>query len=118
MADVTLAEMKEWSDAVFASLKHRGVDKLDRVDGFYWSIDSEMAWESGQEPSSAITGIGDLADDIADIRNDVRESKSDPHSGAVRVWHTLDHLIGVLTALSYQLKTDGQRAPEREAAQC
>jgi hypothetical protein len=95
---VPLSEIRAMGNAVFDALESSGAESLDPVDGLYWCVGSGEAWDLSCQPSLL---TGDLSDDISDIRKDL----SDYAEIADKIaWHTLDHFIGVLTALSYQYK--------------
>lgn len=96
---VSISEIRQMATEVFDALEKGGVTHLDPSEGWYWCIDSTDAWNMKREPTLL---TGDLADDIQDIRKDLTEYREIAKTNA---WHTLDHLLGVMTALSCQFKT-------------
>ena len=95
---VPLSEIRAMGNAVFDAIEASGAASLEPVEGFYWCLDSGEAWDLSRQPALL---TGDLNDEISDIRKDLTEYTQIAEKIA---WHTLDHFIGVLTALSYQYK--------------
>lgn len=105
---VPISEIRKMATEVFDALEQGGVTHLDPSQGLYWCIDSTDAWNMKREPTLL---TGDLADDIHDIRADLTEFRN---IAKTNVWHTLDHLVGVMTALSYQFKAQNGLAEKEE----
>lgn len=94
---LTIAELRDWSAAIFDAVEASGVKHLDVEGRWYWSLPSDQVW--GASPPKA--EMGDLADDMADIRRNLAD---DAETRAAYPWHALDHFMGVLTCLSAELK--------------
>ena len=95
---IQISELRVWSSAIFDAAGACRVDTVNMDAQHYWKLDTAEVW-SGKPPEPC---IGDLLDDVADIRRDVAEP--DLVVRGAYAWHTLDHFIGVLTKLSAQLK--------------
>ncbi len=105
---VTISEMRRWANSVFDAVEAQGHSFVDLQGRNYWVLNSEEIWSA--EPPDAL--LGDLRDDLEDIRNDLNEP--DLAVRATFAWHTLDHLIGTLNKLSADLK--GHNFDGREQA--
>ncbi|MEO0822470.1 MAG: hypothetical protein AAF074_18845 [Pseudomonadota bacterium] len=95
---VPMNEIRAWANAAFDALEAAGAEGLEPADGGYWMLDTVEAWDLSRLPEPM---TGDLADDVGDIRRDLAGFA---HIRGEIAWHTLDHLIGVLAALSQQNK--------------
>lgn len=95
---LSVSEIRAMTNSVFDALEASGTTQLVETSGYYRSIDCMDAWDMTQEP--AIT-VGDLADDFGDFRSDRTTHKDEM---PLIVWHTLEHLLGVLIALSHEHK--------------
>ncbi|QJF51729.1 hypothetical protein [Roseobacter ponti] len=104
---VALSEIRAMANSVFDALEAGGTRELSPSDGLYWCMDSGQCWDMTREPDLM---TGDLEDDVLDIRKDLTEYQD---IAAQNAWHTLDHFIGLLTALSYQYKRSNDLLEER-----
>ena len=95
---VAVSEIRRWANSVLDAVESQGRLTVDLQRRNYWVLNSEEIWTS--EPPEAL--LGDLNDDLEDIRNDL--SKPDLAIREVLAWHTLDHLIRALSKLSADLK--------------
>ena len=96
---VQISELRNWANKIFDAVERRGISRIDLPARFYWTLDSVEIWD-GTPPTAT---VGDLADDLQDIRNDLETAEDDAERSII-VWHTLDHFIGVLGKLSADLK--------------
>ncbi|MEL6477869.1 MAG: hypothetical protein AAFR17_11130 [Pseudomonadota bacterium] len=97
---VPMSELRAAANAVFDATERRGVSEI-AVDGaLYHVIDSEAAFDLVTPPALM---VGDTLDDLDDLRRDLGLDFDDQDRADV-VWHTLDHLIGLLTQVSAELK--------------
>lgn len=94
---LSLSEIRTLANQTFDALEAGGTQALQSNSGQYWRLDSTEAWDLSRTPEAM---VGDLREDIGDLHADVTSAD---HSTGLVAWHTLDHLIGVLTALSHQV---------------
>lgn len=95
---VSLSETRAMGNAVFNAIEASGAESVKPVEGFYWCIDSGQAWDMTRQPSLR---TGSLSEEISELRKELTEYFE--IAGKI-AWHTVNHFIGVLTALSYQYK--------------
>lgn len=97
MAQVQVQELRDWASSLFDAMEAQGVTGFEIEGQYYWQFESLDVWE-GQPPEPL---LGDTDDDLSDVRSDTARPLDER---ATYTWHTLDHLIGVLTAVSAELK--------------
>ena len=97
---VPMSELRAAANAVFDALERRGVSEISVDGAWYHVIDSEAAFDLARRPKMM---VGDTLDDLEDLRGDLGPGFDD-QDRVDFVWHTLDHLIGLLTQVSAELK--------------
>ncbi|MFQ6548197.1 hypothetical protein AADZ90_009585 [Aestuariibius sp. 2305UL40-4] len=97
---VPLSEIRTWFNATFDALERRGETHLDMSNkDFYWTFGAEASFDLTRTQRA---GTGSLYDDVLDIRRDIASSLDER---ATFAWHTLEHLGGVVLALSAQVSS-------------
>jgi len=91
---VSVVEIRNWFGAALDTVERNHGPEVQLEQLPYWQVASPDAFDLSVAPELI---VGDLADDVNDIRKDVGVPVDER---SIYAWHLLDHLKGVLVALS------------------
>lgn len=99
---ISIREISRLAHGVFESLEQAGIEEVDVDGGRYWCVFPTDSFAS-QTPDLT---VGDVADDLKDLRSEVDDSESPLKMGLP--WHALHHLHGIVgylaaRAIAYEL---------------
>lgn len=89
---ITVATLRQACERLLDAIEQRHGAELHLDAGLYWTISSDPR----QVHDEAVVGAGDLVDDLASVHDFVGCATDEP----VAIWHEINHLTGVLTAIA------------------
>jgi hypothetical protein len=91
---LSISEIRSWVTATLDAVEHKWGPQVELPSTFYWATNFREAFDLNArlEPT-----MGDLADDVSDIRKDLA---GEIEERVLTAWHTLEHLKGILGALA------------------
>jgi hypothetical protein len=108
---VTMSEIRAWFTAALDAVERNNGSDVELPHAYYWTIFARDAFDVSVKPEPT---LGDVSDDVADIRQDV---EAPVEERAVYAWHILEHLGGVLSSLAkIELSRSGERKNAKGAA--
>ncbi|MPT24020.1 MAG: hypothetical protein E2577_14170 [Starkeya sp.] len=102
MAEMSLAvaDIKIWSETILSAMERSGITEVPLTKQYYHSAIGDIFDLS----KDAEWGVGDVLDDIADLRSEVASYAA--HEGMM-LWHALEHLQGILGFLAHTTEETG-----------
>ncbi len=91
---IDLTELRRLSDALFARLEREGVRRVNVASPHYWTVFADDAFGIDTTPDLV---IGDVLDDLRDLRRDAGTAAGDE---AFTPWHAFHHLSGLMLMIA------------------
>jgi len=91
---IELSELKALTNRLFETLEQAGIDRIPVTQNLYWTVFASEAFGSGEPPQAT---MGDVLDDLADLRSEVMNE--DPETTIA--WHAFEHLSGLMKFIAH-----------------
>jgi len=91
-ADIKISELRQLTNSLFDSLEGQGVDGIRVRQSHYWKIYFTDAFE----PGAPALVMGDVHDDLNDVRAEVEKAPDDEPIS----WHAFMHLSGLINLVA------------------
>ncbi|MER9137746.1 hypothetical protein NKI20_15835 [Mesorhizobium sp. M0830] len=95
-AVIKISELRDFASSLFDRLEAQGVDHIDVKQSQYWKVYFADAFNLS--PPSLV--MGDVYDDLNDLRAEVKGSNSDAIA-----WHAFMHLSGLMNFVAYSAES-------------